>query len=141
MLRRRCVAAALVALLLPALTAVTGCSENTVAAPASSDSRDIRAEVLEVTIDISPATLVLDSSGTWVTVHAEIPLSDVEPSSIAFEGITPDVIKADNRGELVAKFERGTIVAIVSPPEASLTLTGLTSTGASFSGTDTITVQ
>ena len=140
--RTRSDTATLAAVLLCAAIAAAGCSEDMSAAPtAPSASLDERAGVMLVAIEISPATLVIDSAGTWVTVHAEIPLSEVEPLSVALAGIEPDVVKADNRGDLVAKFTRDSIVAIVSPPEATLELTGLTAEGTAFSGSDAITVQ
>jgi len=142
MLRKRSAAAIVVtAFLVPALIVISGCSEATDVAPSAPSRLDDRTDVMEVAIDISPATFVMDSTGTWVTVHAQIPLSDVDPLSVALEGIAPDVVKADNRGDLVVKFARESIVAIVSPPEATLELTGLTTAGDPFAGTDTITVQ
>lgn len=140
--RTRSDTAALAAVLLCAAIAAAGCSGDMSATPTAPSARlDERAGVMLVAIEISPATLVIDSAGTWVTVHAEIPLSEVDPLSVALEGIDPDVIKADNRGDLVAKFTRDSIVAIVSPPEATLELTGLTAEGTAFSGSDAITVQ
>ena len=127
--------------LLVLLLAASGCSGSENTAPSAPSALEDRGEAMEVHIDISPATLVLDSPGTWVTVHAQISLSAVDTQSVTLEGIVPDVIKADNRGELVAKFGRETIASIVSPPEATLTLQGLTAAGEPFAGTDTITVQ
>ena len=49
--------------------------------------------------------------------------------------------KSDNRGELVVKFDRADIAGIVSPPEATLVLTGLTTSGETFTGSEVIPVQ
>jgi hypothetical protein len=141
MLKNRSGAAVAAVLLFPALLAFAGCSDTTAPTEAISREVDDRGDIVEVVIDVSPATLVLDSPGTWVTVHAEIALSEVDGTTVTLDGVTPDVVKADNRGELVAKFDRASIVAIVSPPEATLTLNGLTVSGVPFAGTDTITVQ
>jgi hypothetical protein len=132
---------ALSAVLAAAVIATAGCSEATDALPTAPSRSDSPLEVLDVVVDISPATLVVESPGTWVTVHAEIPLSEVDAPSVALSGLPPDVIKADNRGDLVAKFERERIIAIVSPPEAVLQLTGRTTSGTDFDGSDTIVVQ
>jgi len=49
--------------------------------------------------------------------------------------------KADCRGELVAKFDEAAVKAIVEPPSATLTLTGMTIDGDEFSGSDTVKVR
>lgn len=134
----------LAVLLLTAAAVSVGCSESapTAATVVESDYRAADgADSSEVVIMISPATLVIDSAGTTVTVHAEIPLSTVDTATVSLDGVAPTYCKADARGELVAKFERADIVAIVAPPEATLTLSGLTVDAVPFSGSDTITVQ
>ena len=56
-------------------------------------------------------------------------------------GIPVEVTKADNRGELVAKFTSGDVKDIAEPGVMNvLTLTGVTDTGDVFSGTDEILV-
>ncbi len=74
-------------------------------------------------------------------MHADIPYSDVDGSTVTMNGISPAVVKADNRGDLVVKFDRPDVVAVVSPPEATLTLSGLTVTGEPFSGSSTVPVK
>ena len=87
---------------------------------------EARSEVLTVTLQLAPATLVLGSPGTWVTAHAEISYHDVDVNEITLAGITPVSTFADSRGELVAKFARTDVEAVASPPEAALTLEGVT---------------
>lgn len=125
--------------LLPLLS--VACSESSPAAPEMPATPAARAEEGEITIVVSPAVLTLGTPGNWVTVHTDISCSEVDRETLLLNGIVPEVVKADNHGDLVAKFVRGDIEAIVAPPEATLTLTGLTVSGAPFSGSDTIVVQ
>ena len=96
-----------------------------------------------VAIQVSPHVLNLDSQGTCVTVHATIPLSAVAAATVTLNGeVVPALIKSDSRGDLVAKFKIGDVKDIVDPPpsSATLTLAGLSKTGETFSGFDTIRV-
>lgn len=95
---------------------------------------------LTVPIVISPSTINLESAGTWVTVHAEIPYSQVASASVTLDGIPVKVTFADNRGDLVAKFAVGDVRGIVQPGPAELTLSGLTRDGGTFAGTDMVKV-
>ena len=95
----------------------------------------------DVAIQISPNTVVLDSDGVWLTVHADIALSDVQNDSVALEEIPAAVVKADAQGNLVAKFSLAEVKMFVSPPNATLTLTGLNKAGDLFSGSDSIRVK
>jgi len=94
----------------------------------------------EVTIVVSPSTVALESQGVWVTVHAEIPYSVVVGLTVSLNGIPVDVTKADNRGELVAKFALDDVKDILEVGTATLTLSGMTSADEPFTGTDTIQV-
>ena len=95
---------------------------------------------LSVSVKLSPSALVLGGPGEWVTAHTDIALSLVDRSSVELDGIAAVTVKADNRGQLVAKFRRADVEAIVEPGPATLTLTGLTTDGEPFSGEDTIRV-
>lgn len=97
-------------------------------------------EVDGVAIVISPQTLALSSIGGCVSVHSNIPLGLVNTSSIALEDLRPYLVKADSRGDLVAKFDLAAVKDIVSVPEATLTLTGVTVDGVPFAASDTIRV-
>ena len=94
-----------------------------------------------VPIKVSPGTIALRSKGTWVTVHADIPYSQVAVGSVALNGLGATLCFADDRGDLVAKFSLAKVKAMVSPPEATLTLTGATKDGTAFSGSDTVPVK
>jgi hypothetical protein len=94
-----------------------------------------------ICITISPQTLVLSSDSNCVTVHTNIAIGQVDCDSLFLAGIAPYLTKADNRGELVAKFDADAIKAIVDPGQVTLTLTGLLVDGSSFAASDTITVK
>lgn len=121
--------------------AVAGCTDSGSPTAAVADTETQRSEQLEVTLEIAPATLVLGCPGECVTAHADIPYSAVDRTTVALSGVSPYLVKSDNRGDLVAKFTRASIESIVSPPEATLVLTGMTLAGDPFTGSDTITVQ
>lgn len=91
-------------------------------------------------IAVSPHTLILNFEQGAVSVHTDIPYSTVNKSSLALNGVPVWWTKADDRGCLVAFFHEDAIKAIVSPPSATLTLTGSTVGGTSFSGSDTVSV-
>jgi len=95
---------------------------------------------LTVPIVISPSTINLDSEGVWVTVHADIPYASVVGVSVTLNDVAVEVTKADNRGELVAKFAVDDVKAIVEPGTVELTLCGDTVTREQFTGTDAIEV-
>lgn len=102
-----------------------------------------QATPLEIEITISPRTLSLDSVAACdvgVTVHADIPLADIDCATLELEGIPVVSTKADNRGNLVANFDRADIKAIVAPPSATLTFTGSKQDGTPIAGSDTIRV-
>ena len=95
----------------------------------------------DIAITVSPSTIVLGyDKGDRVTVHTDIPLAQVDRASVTMNGITPLFVKADNCGDLVAKFDQASVEALVEPPSATLTLTGLTIDGAPFSGSDDVRV-
>ena len=108
------------------------------------EARPVRADVTtsrEIWITVSPKTIVLGcDKGDRVTVHTDIPLVVVDRSAIALNGIQPVLVKADDRGNLVAKFDQEAVESIVAPPTATLTLTGITVDGDSFSGSDSVRV-
>ncbi len=98
---------------------------------------------LEIEITISPRTLSLGSlsgSNTGVTVHADVPLSEVDTTTLELEGIPVVYAKSDNHGDLVAKFDRDDVCAVVAPPSATLTLIGCKLDGTPIAGSDTISV-
>jgi hypothetical protein len=63
-------------------------------------------------IRIAPETLNLRSSGTVVTVHTDVPYSDVDVYTVYLSGVAISTWKADDRGYFVAKFLMDDIKAI-----------------------------
>ncbi|MBN1424137.1 hypothetical protein JXA88_06240 [Candidatus Fermentibacteria bacterium] len=102
----------------------------------------LHADPSDLTVDvrISPSTIVIGAPGDWVTAHADIPYSSVNTATVALDGIPAAWTKADARGNLVAKFARADVEAIVAPPSAVLTLAGMTDDGVPFAGSDLVTV-
>lgn len=94
----------------------------------------------QIEIVVSPKTLVLGSTGPWVTVHTDIALSAVDSSTLTLNDIHVTLAKSDARGNLVAKFRQSAVEAMVAPPEATLVLKGARKDGTLFSGSDTIRV-
>ena len=95
----------------------------------------------EVSIQVSPHVIVLESLGTWITVHTNIPYGQVETSSVALNSVPAELTKSDLKGYLVAKFDQADIKAKVAPPEALLELTGLKTDGEAFSGSEAVEVR
>lgn len=93
-----------------------------------------------VPIVVSPNVINLRSQAVWVTVHAEIDYSAVVGATVTLDGIPVVSTFADDRGDLVAKFNSADIKGIVQPGMVTLTLSGTTKDGGSFSGSDTIKV-
>ncbi|HNT33391.1 MAG TPA: hypothetical protein PKH07_00145 [bacterium] len=93
-------------------------------------------------VAVAPQLLILDTvqSGE-VTVHTAIPYRSVLKGSVFLNGIAASSTFADSRGQLVAKFKESLVEAIVEPPSAFLTLTGLYLDGSAFSGSETIQVR
>ena len=57
-----------------------------------------------INIDVAPNTLNLQSEGKVVTVHTDIPFSQVTASTVLLNGVAISSWKADSRGFFVAKF-------------------------------------
>jgi hypothetical protein len=100
----------------------------------------------EITIDVAPKTLNIQSQSQVVTVHTGIAFSSVNAGSVTLNGIEIDWWKADNQGNFVVKFLMSEVKALadagnlVVPGENELTLRGFTYDGAEFTGTQNITV-
>jgi hypothetical protein len=99
------------------------------------------ADPISVDIVISPSTVFLDSNGTWVTVHAEIPYSQVAGVGVTLDGVAVVFTKADNRGEFVAKFNLDDVKERLTPGTVTLVLSGWTRDGVPFIGSDEIVVK
>ena len=96
-----------------------------------------------ISISVSPHTLVLSLDRGLVTVHSNIPFGTVIGDSLELNGIEPDFIKADSRGELVAKFDCDAVKALVEPGQENLvlTLSGELANDTYFEASDTISVK
>ncbi len=111
-----------------------------VAAPGAGATDD-----LTVAIEIAPNVVNLASSGVWVTVHADIALSDVDCDGldVTLNGVSVEIVKADNHGDLVAKFAVDGVKALLDDTvgeSVDLVLQGGTVYGTFFHGTGTIRV-
>ena len=100
----------------------------------------------EISIDVAPNTLNIQSQGQLVTVHTSIAFSSVAGGTVTLNGIEISWWKADNQGNFVAKFLMSEVKALADsgdlevPGENELTLDGYTTDGAEFTGSQTITV-
>ena len=100
-------------------------------------------EQIDVAIDISPATLNIQSSGTVVTVHTDISYYAVAFTTVYLNGVAIKSWKADDRGYFVAKFSMDaikTVDGLIIGDDNTLTLVGVTTDGDPFVGTDDIRV-
>jgi hypothetical protein len=100
---------------------------------------------LGVSIDVSPSTLNLGSSGTPITCTVNLPKPYVagDVVSVTLEGVSP-YSSTGGGGTLTCKFDRATfevMLAPFAPGEVELTLIGLFTDGIEFEGTDTIFVK
>ena len=106
-------------------------------------SVEARAETV-INVKISPQTVNLQFQGEGVTVHTNIPFSLVVEDSVRLDGFPADIEKYDDRGYLVAKFKVAKLSeylrGFLDEGSATLTLSGLTTAGDSFSGSDTVRV-
>ena len=95
-----------------------------------------------VDVQVAPHTMLLshDQSGE-VTVHVDIPYSLVVESTIFMNGIAVSWTKADDCGNLVAKFDEEAVKNVLEVPSTTLTLSGTTTEGADFAGSDTVKVK
>jgi hypothetical protein len=97
----------------------------------------------EITIDVAPNTLNLQSNGKIVTVHTDIAYGSVDVSSVYINGIAIASWKADNRGNFVAKFsmeEVKQLDGLIIGDYNTLQLVGLTTDGEPFWGEQDIMV-
>jgi len=96
------------------------------------------------TMLVSPFVFVMDYQGSALTIHTEVPFSEVDRATLELHcdgTITPVYVKSDLRGNLVAKFAADDVRTIVAPPRADLSLTGLYRDGGSFTLTASIRVK
>ena len=97
----------------------------------------------EVGIEVSPNILNIPSDGNVVTVHTDVPYSQVLVHSVFLNGVPINTWKADSRGYFVAKFvmeEVKYLSGLVIGDYNELTLTGMTTNHTPFAGTDAVLV-
>ena len=99
----------------------------------------------QITIDIqvSPNILNLQSNGVVVTIHTDIPFSQVDAQTVSLAGVDIDSWKANNNGFFVAKFnmdEVKDIESLVIGEYNTLTLDGLKYSGDTFTGSEDVLV-
>ncbi len=97
----------------------------------------------EITIEVAPSVVSLDSQGQVVTVHTDIAYGAVDGWSVALNGLGIQSWKADNQGNFVAKFNLGDVKEMLKSEvgkEVVATLTGVSKNGEEFEGSDTIKI-
>ncbi len=97
----------------------------------------------EISIDISPNVLNIQSQSTIVTVHTDIAYSLVQGSSVLLNDVPIAWWKSDDRGYFVAKFDSDeikTLDSLIIGDYNTLTLVGYTTAGESFVGSQDIMV-
>ena len=97
----------------------------------------------EITIDVAPNVLNIQSQGVVVTVHTDIPYSNVDVSTVYLNGVAINSWKADDRGNFVAKFLMDAIKTLDGlriHDYNTLKLVGDTTSGVAFSGSQDIMV-
>ena len=106
---------------------------------------------IPATIDIDPDTLNLKSNGQWITAYIELPedcdVSDIDISTVKLNDEIPAELHPTEIGDydtdgitdLMVKFNRPDLVAILGVGEATLTITGKVN-DVPFEGSDTIRV-
>jgi len=110
-----------------------------------------------IVVDIDPDSLNLKSNGKWITAYIELPegynVSDIDRATILLNDTIPvdqfwvdkpleSVIgdyDEDGIPDLMVKFNKQDLIAILSSGEAIITITGDVN-GISFEGSDTIRV-
>ena len=99
------------------------------------------AEEITIDITVSPNVINIASQSTVVTVHTDIAYGLVVGATVKLNDVAIDWWKSDDRGNFVAKFKAADVKGIVRPGEtATLTLTGGTIYGDTFTGTDSVKV-
>ncbi len=98
---------------------------------------------LEITIEIAPSTLNLQSNGKVVTVHTDIAYDEVDVAAVFLGGVLINSWKADDRGYFVAKFlinEIKTLDGLVIGDYNTLIFIAVTTDGVPLSGASDVMV-
>ena len=96
----------------------------------------------EIFIDVAPGVLNLQNNGQVVTVHTDIPFSQVAGASVMLNELEISWWKADNRGYFVAKFNIEAVkgLPLLVNEYNTLSLTGVNIDGEEFTGSAEILV-
>lgn len=97
----------------------------------------------DISIDVAPNVLNIQSKSVVVTVHTDIAYSSVVGASVYLNDVAIDWWKVDNRGNFVAKFdseEFKTLGGLIIDDYNTLLLTGYTISGEAFIGSQEILV-
>lgn len=97
---------------------------------------------LEITIDVAPNVLNLQSNSAVVTVHTDIAYGDVDAPTVSLNGVTISGWKMDDCGNFVAKFTADDIKSLPLTVDVynTFTLEGQTNSGEPFRGSQDILV-
>ncbi len=90
----------------------------------------------EVEIDVAPNVLNIQSEGTVVTVHTNLPYSYVEGSTVTLNDVEIISWKSDVRGNFVAKFDILEIKNLVDDEILEIGVITLKLEGTYWAGTD-----
>jgi len=101
-----------------------------------------QSQALEITIDVSPNILNIQSAGLCVTVHTDIGYSQVDPTTVYLNDVLINGYFADDRGYFVAKFDINEIKSLpwVIDTYNTFKMVGITKSGEAFLGTQKIKV-
>ncbi len=105
--------------------------------------KTVAANPIVIAIDVSPSVLNLQNQGEVVTVHTSIAYNLVAGSTVSLNGIEISWWKSDDRGYFVAKFlmsDVKSLKGLVIGGYNTLTLSGVTKDGVSFTGSQDIKV-
>jgi hypothetical protein len=108
-------------------------------------------QAIEITIDVSPNTLIIQSNSTVLTVHTDIdfhavnaPTVTLDLSAADFDPVPISWWKEDDCGNFVAKFSMSDIKAQLGPDDynklTTFTMEGETTSGEPFWGTQEISI-
>jgi len=111
-------------------------------APVGTRFLPLQTEV-NATLRVTPRTLNLKSNGRWVTARltfSQDVAGTVIPSSLELEGIGADRVKVLDNRTLLMKFSREALIALLSPGDVTVCVSGELTDGQTFSAYDTIRV-
>lgn len=99
-------------------------------------------------VDINPEVINLDSEGKWITAYIELPkhdVRDINVSTVELEGIKAEKFEigdydSDGILDLMVKFDRAKVQALLGVGEVKLTVKGKFKDGRKFEGSDIIKV-